>query len=79
MCLDAIAGSVLGPLLFSICMNDVLYMNLSCNICNFANDTTLYSCRSSIDIVITEVENTVTTIVTWFDQNGMVANPVKFE
>ena len=53
-------------------------MNLDCNICNFADDTTLFSCRSSIDIVITEVENTLTTILTLFDRSGMVANPAKF-
>ena len=32
-------------------------MNLECNSCNFADDTTLFSCRPSIDIVITEVED----------------------
>ena len=53
-------------------------MNLDCNICNFADDTTLYSCRPSIDIVITEVQNALTTILTWFDQNGMVSDPPKY-
>ena len=71
-------GSVLGPLLFNIFINDLFYMNLDCDICNFADDITLYSCRASIDVVITEVENTLMTILTWFDQNGMVANPTKF-
>ena len=32
----------------------------------------------SRDKKITEVENTLTTILTWFDKNGMVANPVQF-
>ena len=54
-------------------------MNLDCNICNFADDTTLCSCRQSMDIVITDVENTLTSILTWFDQNEMVANPAKFQ
>ena len=65
---------MLGPLLFNIVMNNIFYMNLDCNISNCADDTTLYSCRSLIDIVITEVENTLTTILTWYDKNGMVAN-----
>ena len=69
---------MLGLLLFNIVINDIFYMNLDCSICNFADDTTLYSCRPSIDVVITEVENTLTTILTWFDQNGMVVNPTKF-
>ena len=71
-------GSVLGPLLFNIYINDIFYMNLDCDTCNFADDITLHSCRPSIDVVITEVENTLMTILTWFDQNGMVANPAKF-
>ena len=32
-------GSVLGPLLFNICLNDLFFF-LDCNVCNFANDTT---------------------------------------
>ena len=71
-------GSVLGPLLFNIFINDIFYMNLDCDIYNFADDITLYSCRLSMDVVITEVENTLMTILTWFDQNGMVANSAKF-
>ena len=70
-------GSVLGPLLFNIFLNDMLYMNLDCNIGYCTDDTTLHSCRPSLDVVITEVENTLTTILTWLDQNGMAANPAK--
>ena len=69
---------MLGPLLFKICMNDMLYMNLDGNICNFADDTVLYSCRPLIYKVINEVESTLTTILTSFDQSGIVANPAKF-
>ena len=71
-------GSVLGPLLFNIFINDKFYMNLDCSICNFADNTTLYSCSPSIDVVITEVENTLTITLAWFGQNGMVVNPTKF-
>ena len=53
-------------------------MNLDCDICNLADDITLYSFRPSINVVITEVDITLLTILTWFNQNGMVANPAKF-
>ena len=32
--------SVLGPILFNICLNDIFDFR-DCNICNFADDTTL--------------------------------------
>ena len=48
-------GSVIGRLLFNIFIIDTFYMNLDCKICNFAGDTTPYSCRLSIDVVITKV------------------------
>ena len=34
-------GSVLGPLLFSIFINDVCLINLDSEICNFGDDNTL--------------------------------------
>ena len=57
-------GFLLGSLLFNVFVNDIFYVNLDCNICNFADDTKLYSYRSSIDVVISEVENTLKTILT---------------
>ena len=36
-------GSVLGPLLFNIYLNDLFCLAESTNVCNFANDTTFYA------------------------------------
>ena len=36
-------GSVLGPLLFNILINDLFLYNMSSEICNFADDDTFYS------------------------------------
>ena len=69
---------MLGPLHFKIFMNDMLYMNLDCNICNFADDTTLYSCRPSIDIVSTEEESTFTATLCGLTRTGWLPTPVKF-
>ena len=37
-------GSMLGPLLFNIFINDVLFFVEKPEICNFADDNTVYSC-----------------------------------
>ena len=47
-------GSVLGPILFNIYLNDIFYF-LHCNICNFADDTTPYVCNKSLKFVLEQL------------------------
>ena len=44
-------GSVLGPLLFKIFINNLLVIEMESDICNFAYDTTMYVCDTSIEAV----------------------------
>ena len=44
-------GSILGPLLFNIFINDIFMIIEQSDICNFADDNTLYSCRKSLKIL----------------------------
>ena len=41
-------GSILGPLLFNIFINDIFFFIEKSEICNFADDKTLYSCDKFI-------------------------------
>ena len=52
-------GSVLGPLLFNMYINDVLLFIKNSYICNYADDTTIYSCDRSLDNIRISLKMTV--------------------
>ena len=72
-------GSVLGSLLFNIFINDLFYMELESEICNFADDTTIYACDTDVEAVMIRLENDLQGLMQWFTNNGMSANPSKFQ
>ncbi len=72
-------GSILGPLLFNIFINDIFYFLLETEICNFADDNTIYACDVSFDNVCNRLENDLLRINRWFKFNSLVANPKKFQ
>ena len=72
-------GSVLGPILFNIFVNDLLFAVNEAIICNFADDNTLYVCDQDITNVLRRLKKDLDVVVNWFSSNGMVANPDKFK
>ena len=62
-------GSVLGPLLFNIYINDIFLLMNGTEICNYADDTTIYSCGYDIRNIIMKLEQDANHLATWFPEN----------
>ena len=70
-------GSVLGPLLFNIYLNDLFYIAGSTNVCNFADDTTFYACDKDVNSLINRLEHDSYLVIEWFENNSMKLNQDK--
>ena len=70
-------GSILGPLLFNIYINDLFFILSDIEICNFADDTTPFVCDLSIETVLSKLENNSEIAISWFECNYMKMNSDK--
>ena len=69
-------GSVLGPLLFNLYINDLFYV-IKADVCNYADDTTPYAVDMTLDCLMAKLECTSSTAMKWFHYNGMKLNSSK--
>ena len=67
-------GSILGPLLFNIFLNDIFLFVENSVITNYADDNTPYAIESSIDKLIQTLEYETTILLNWFHMNEMKSN-----
>ena len=71
-------GSVLGPLLFNIYINDLFYLLKATDICNYADDTTIYVCDNLLENIQNRLERDALKLSGWFHQNCMKLNDYKY-
>ena len=72
-------GSILGPLLFNIFINDFFLFLQEASNCNFADDNSLSAHAKSLLQVISILERETITLLEWFRINSIAANPKKFQ
>ena len=72
-------GSILGPLLFNIFLNDIFYSLTEGSLCNFADGNTLSVTATNTDELLQLVTINTKKCLDWFKSNERIANPSKFQ
>ena len=72
-------GSILGPVIFNIFINDMQNIFDKCSLNNYADDNTLDDHASSIPELVDSLEKDSQKAIDWFKSNHMIANPDKFK
>ena len=72
-------GSILGPILFNIFLNDLSLCVKKSDLHNFAGDNTITGTCNTLTGLLKTLEQESESAVGWFKQNEMIVNADKFQ
>ena len=72
-------GSIIGPILFNIFINDMFHFITRANLVNYADDNTICSEQPTKQQVVEVLRAESNLAIEWFTRNLMLANPQKFQ
>ena len=70
-------GSILGPLLFNIYINDIFFFLTECDIANYADDNTPYATDAKISNLLQKLYKDTSLLSRWFKNNFLQMNADK--
>ena len=70
-------GSVLGPLLFLLFINDIVNSCPAAKLIIFADDTSVFLSNKKFDQLLIETESTLKQLMEWFEANRLTLNTSK--
>ena len=68
-------GSILGPILFNIVINDLLFFVNEAKQANFADDNMIYAAKRDLNELLRLLEKESEVAIKWFSDNNMIVNP----